>query len=200
MDELEKAALDATAKAALAPFTGVISDVIGAAGGDALASYRERKRRERAIQNEKLIEEFQAVLKNRGAEPDPTTPKELVEEIIEAAQDNSIDELRKIYARLVAAIADLKRRPNYRREFVAIAKRLEPLDTLVLPQLQIDSSTNPSRLHWVTSRIGATDDQVLLSFRNLLNLGLTEEPDRLQWTDKPKLTPLGRQFLRTIAD
>ena len=41
MDEMEKAVIEATAKATLAPFTEVVSNAIGWAGGDWLsAAYR----------------------------------------------------------------------------------------------------------------------------------------------------------------
>jgi Abortive infection alpha len=198
MDELEKAALEAGAKAVLAPFTQVISDAIGAMGGDALQSYRERKQARRCKAMERTVDETRTILKNRGVEPDPDTAPEHLEEILEAAQDTSIPELRDLFARLAAAAADPSRKRGYRREFVGIVNKLEPIDALLLPKLADATDYAPNRVQYFAGVLQRTSEEIDSAMQNLARLGLISEST---WSSSaPRTTSLGTQFLRVVQD
>jgi hypothetical protein len=62
-------------------------------------------------------------------------PPRIALEILEAAQDETRDELRELWAQLLANAMDAATQKNVRIEFVAVLKQLNPLDALILQRL-----------------------------------------------------------------
>lgn len=197
MDELEKAALEAAANAVVAPIAKPIIYLIGVIGGDRLSEIRAERQERRRIQREATVELTRGLLINRKVEPDADTPRERVEEILDAAQNNSIPELRDLFARLAAAAVDPKRQGSYRREFVTIVNKLEPLDAVVLPLiLEIHGNNYASK---IAEKLGTHQNEVKVSARNLQSLGCIQTGGHYIENDA-NLTPLGSEFLRTVMD
>lgn len=135
MNDDAKALIEAVAGAALRPMTKLVDDVIGVLGGDALEAVRVRQKARRAARNAETITSAANLLRARGVDQ-PAQPNEAaVEDLLEAAQDEPREELRKIWAQLLAAMFDPARATLFRREFIDVAKRLEPIDARVLPLL-----------------------------------------------------------------
>lgn len=118
--------------------------------------------------------------------------------LLEVARDESNEVLQDMWASLLAAASDPTRR-LYRREFVEIAKKLDPLDVLVLPILANGGELAPSRIEFISTQLDAPKDQVELSFRNLNMLELTFPKAINQPRQQPVLTALGRQFLAAVS-
>lgn len=197
MDDDAKEVAKIVAGVALQPAVKLIDNVIGALGGDALADFRERQQRRRRERHEDLSKSAIKLLQHRGVK-EPVEPNAAaVDELAEAAQNEPREELRAIWAALLAAMFDPARAPSFRREFIEIAKQLEPIDAVVLPKLAETGGLSPTRKVFIAGQLKRNPDEVANAFRNLEHLGLTAGPHDSS-PDMPMLLPLGRQFLRAI--
>jgi hypothetical protein len=120
-------------------------------------------------------------------------------DILGEAQDESRDELLRIWAKLMAALIDSSKAHGCRREFVEIVRQLEPLDAVVLKFLADPSRMDPNRLTVIANRLEAPEDHVNLSFRNLLRLELAWQNSPPHRELQPVITTLGRQLLAAIS-
>ena len=190
MDDDAKELMKIAAATVLQPVTKVVGDAIGVLGGDRLGAFRKANR----AKWETYYTEERAKIDRETETPD----LRMAAEILGQAQDESRDELLKIWAKLMAALLDERKAALCRREFVEIASKLEPLDAIALEVLANNGNLAPSRRDHVMQKAGATSDEVLLAFRNLEKLGLTSGMVGLG-PGKPFLMPLGRQLLTVIS-
>jgi len=198
LDEETKTVIQAVVKEVAAPFTGVVTDLVGICGGDRLKRFRERKR-ERQDQNERDTVEAAAKLVDlRDIKPDPNTSPEFVEEILDAAKDCGTAEVREMFARLLAGLVDPARSPLYRREFVQIVSQLEPLEAQLLPLLNVGGELAPNRKVFLAQRLGMSDDVVANALTHLFKLGLTNTAEGTTVVN-PQPSTLGRQFLALVT-
>jgi len=188
MDEDSKALVKAAAEVVLQPVASVVSNTIGVLGGDRLDAYRKANRDKWA----KYYADERAKISQETDTPDLRMAAQILEEV----QDESRDELLKIWAKLMAALVDSSRAPKCRREFVEIAKQLEPLDAQVLPIFARSEGLEPTRIDFAAAQLHSTQDQVRLAARNLFRLELTQDNGNLNYS--PHLLPLGRQFLEIV--
>jgi hypothetical protein len=189
MDEKEIAKIGM--EVVLRPVTDVAENVIGVLGGDWLS---EKRRLNREKLKAKTDEALKRADVKEPVEPSPSVALPLLSE----AQNESRDELLDIWAELLAAAMNPKRSNMYRREFVNIVQQLEPLDVQVLPLLVDGTLYDPSRQFHISHRLGVTEEQVLLSFRNLRRLDLTEDRPGAALGAKPTATVLGKQLLAVV--
>jgi hypothetical protein len=199
--EIGKEAAKAAVVEIVSPATAILADVLGGALGDRLSNWRkskpaweERNRRETLEAAAKLI------IQRRIEAPAENTRPECIEEIVVAAGETSAPELKLLYASLIAAAIDPARAGSYRREFVHIVSKLEPLDAVVLPLLTPNGPLRPSRQEFAATQLGATLDEVDLAFRNLEKLGLVSSLTTGHPTIYPVWTAAGRQFLRCVEN
>jgi hypothetical protein len=122
--------------------------------------------------------------------------------LLSAAQDESREELTDIYAKLLAAAADPKRKGTFRREFIEVAKQLDPLDALVLDKLQEfgPTSCDPNKVAFFAIQLQVPADHIANSFSALKRLGLTDQLPGSSAQIFPLLSAFGRQFLAAIAN
>jgi Abortive infection alpha len=171
----------------------VPQDVVGLLGGDYL-KVRRAENLSRMIQKaKKRLED------NHVTEPD--APPSLAIPIMIAAADESRDELQDLWAELLAAAADPKRSRTFRLKFIEIAKRLDPLDPLVLNQLAVAQNVDPNQPKPISDALGLSNDEVAVSLANLEAVGLAARTDLGNAsvafvTMRP--TPLGRELLRAV--
>ena len=177
---------------ALKPLTDIAENALGLLGGDWLSAKRERRRA-------KLREQTEGVLKERGAQMDRDPSPSIVVPLLSAAQDEDRESLAEMWARLTATALNPATRHTYRREFVEVARQLEPIDVLVLPFLAEQSDLMPSRRDFIAARIQETPDRVQLAFQNLDRLGLVMEGKHPMFPAHPYLSTLGREFLRAVS-
>jgi len=185
---------------ALKPGTDLIANVIGVLGGDALRDFRERQRERRAGQHAKLSADAIKLLQDRGVKEPVEPNSEAVDELAQAAECEPREDLRALWAKLLAAMFDPARAPSFRREFIQIAKQLEPLDAATLPILINGGELGPSRREFVATCLGVNVDEVALAFRNLNRLDLIwPSADHITASrSQPFVTPLGRRFLAAV--
>jgi hypothetical protein len=75
------------------------------------------------------------ILAKRDAKKPKGAPPRIALEILEAAQDETRDELRELWAQLLANAMDASTQKTVRIEFIAVLKQLNPLDALILQRL-----------------------------------------------------------------
>jgi len=175
---------------ALRPITAVAENAIGLLGGDWLSEKRQRNR-------ERLLNKSREKLNARGADVDDDPSPSVIKPLLSAAQEESRDELLDVFASLVATAMDPKTRGQYRREFVDIAKELEPVDALVLPIFDTTGHLEPSRAIFIMNTLGITRDEYEISRQNLARLNLLNTRSG-ESKLSPSITPLGRLFVRAV--
>jgi hypothetical protein len=170
----------------------VPEDIVGYLGGDWL-------RIRRAENVRRLVEDSQARLKARGKEPQNPSISIAIPLLV-AAADEDRDELRDVWARLLAAAADPERAKFFRQAFIEVAKKLDPLDAAVLAGAQERAGMlDGNGRNQVAGELNVTRDQVDVSAGNLLKLELlagqtlSNPPDSV-------VSAFGREFLRALAD
>src|SRR5579863_1754543 len=141
-DEFVKAGMELM----LRPVTDIAENALGLLGGDWLSEKRARNRA-------KLKAKTEEILKARGAKLDNDLSPSIIAPLLSTAQDEGQEELQNLWAKLLASAMDPKRREGYRREFVQVAKDLEPLDVLVLPYLRESTPLQPTRLMYVSGQL-----------------------------------------------
>jgi hypothetical protein len=131
--------------------------------------------------------------------------------IFEAAADEDNQELQDLWARLLAAAMDPKRRDLVRQSFIPIVKQMEAFDVAVLKIIadnHIYSPNQNGRDVVVTSLQGDPPqdirNDVLVSFEALAKLGcisFLEAPGVLgaQAKDNPYMTPFGTLLMRAVS-
>lgn len=194
-DEQAKAIQEAlktlrAAGGALREILGTVpEDIVGYLGGDWL-------RVRRAENVRRLVEDAQARLRARGKEPQNPSISIAIPLLI-AAADEDRDELRDIWARLLAAAADPDRAKFFRQAFIEVGKRLDPLDAAVLEGAQERGGIlDGNGRNQVAGKLHVGRDQVDVAAQNLIKLELlapTHHPDSV-------VSAFGREFLRAIAN
>ena len=99
-------------------------------------SFYEEKIRE--IHEKRGVKSFEAV------SPSVAIP------LIEAATNETRDELREIWAKLLAAATDPARAERVRSDIIATVKRMEPVDARILQKLYVDYGRD-RKLPWTTA-------------------------------------------------
>ncbi len=198
MDEDTKDLVKIGVEVVLSPFTKPLADLIGILGGDRLSDYRAQRRQARATHTMDILQQTDRLLVARNVQESTPRNDDAIEELLSIAQDEGRAELQDIWARLLAAALDPARAQRFRREFISVAKQLEPLDATTLAMLETPASMEPTRLKWIAERQKVSEDEVHNAFRNLQQLGLAENGEGRNQKIFPKLTALGRQFLMAL--
>jgi hypothetical protein len=182
------------------PAVQLIDDIIGVLGGHDLRDFRKQQDERRESRQARLTDRAIEILQSRGVK-EPVEPNAAaVDELAEAAQNEPREELRELWARLLAAMFDPARADSVRREFIGIAKQLEPIDAAVLPLLVTAGRLDPNRRDFVATRLSRNRDDVEIAFRNLERLALTWQTPGGGGnpTTQPMVTTLGRMFLAAV--
>jgi len=179
-------------------FGTVPHDLVGYFGGDLLKIRRAENLRD-------ILERSKERLEARGVHETAPPSLSISLPIMVAAADESRDELRDIWAGLLATAADPASAIRFRNIFIDIAKKLDPLDASVLNQVLVlkhplgAGSIFDSQKYDISLRdtVGATADEISVSLQNLRNLSLVNVQQMLS---PPTITALGREFLRAVLD
>lgn len=184
--ELVKAGMEVMLK----PVTDIAENALGLVGGDWLSEKRARNRA-------RLKEKTEEILRSRNAKLDVDPSPTVVIPLLTAAQDEGREELLALWAALLAAGSDPLRRVRYRREFVDIAKELEPLDAVILKELGKPNAKLKSedRDQFLKDR-NISNDQLEISVKKLSDLGLMETRS----SGTIMSLPLGREMCHAIGE
>jgi Abortive infection alpha len=176
-------------------FGTVPEDLVGYFGGDWL----KVRRAENAA---RLFREAKARLDARNASPEPPSISLLVPLVV-AAADEDRDELRDIWARLLAAAADPNRAQSFRAQFIEAAKQMDPLDAAVLHSAENKEGAEKragrvrqSDQNDLAAQLKVRRDEIEVSLRNLARLNLMDQPTHTDFF----FSAFGREFLRAISD
>jgi hypothetical protein len=135
------------------------------------------------------------ILAKRTAKTSAGVPPRLALEILDAAQDETRDELRELWARLLANAMDRSTCNNVRIEFVAILKQLNPLDALVLQRLSSIANFIAPNSFAQGQHLDANDTAT--SFLYLLDLKCLQQAGDGSYSFK--LSPRGVALLKAIS-
>lgn len=200
--EIATEAAKAAALEIVKPVTGIVADVLGGLIGDRIRNWRTSKPAWQEKNQAEIAERAARKLQDRGVKKAAESANPVfVEEILEAAKNTTAEELKELYSGLVAAAMDPAHIADYRREFVGIVNKLEPLDARVLPLLDTEEDLLPSRGERVMEQCKASRGQIVLAMANLTNMGLIEAGDEgfsFNSRVRPRPTTLGRQFLACV--
>jgi hypothetical protein len=117
--------------------------------------------------------------------------------ILIGAADESREELQDLWKRLLAAAMHPRKSRFVRLRFAEAVQRLDPTDALVLDYLQrVSGHFSHSDRSKVAAEIGISVDELLVSMATLSSVALAGEYNSMM----SGLLPLGREFLRAIAD
>lgn len=178
----------------------ILDPAIRVAVGAALDQIKELVGQERMDNLKRIAAKALHLNRERGIESEKP-PLSVSVPLLEAARDESRDELVELWAALLATATNPAKRSIYRRQFSDIVKQLEPIDTLVLPLLNTNSEMPPNRSAWVAQKLGRSEDEVVISMANLDHLGLLMPTNSKISNPRlhPVLSPLGRQFMIAVT-
>ena len=144
-------------------FRQPIQDISGYFGGDWLHAKREQNR-------DRLKKRKEEILTERNVTERVSVSPAIGVPLLLAAQDESRDELREIWAHLLAAVEDPTREKNVRIEFIDTVKRMNPIDALVLRALLEPDEKRPNVQAFIATKLGLPEIQVSVSRSNLIRL------------------------------
>ena len=158
-------------------------DLVGVLGADWLREVRLRNR-------DKLRRNTRRILEERGVkQPFEEISPSIAVPLIEAAVDESREELAELWARLLAAATDPTRKGRIRLSFITTLKQMDPLDAKILEALYNHSPGGFARQNTngrdvLSNELAVSHDEVLVSFGNLERLNC------LGFGNTPKIDPL----------
>lgn len=135
------------------------------------------------------------ILAKRESKKPKGVPPRLALEILDAAQDETRDEIRELWARLIANAMDENTRGLVRIEFVTILKQLNPLDAIVLQRLStVGNFVNPNGF---AQGQHLDPNDAAMSFLYLLDLKCLQQAGDGSYNFK--LSPRGIALLRSVS-
>src|ERR1700744_3710920 len=179
---------------ALCPITDIAETALGEIGGGWIS---EKPARNRA----RLRARTEAILNSRDAKMNADPSPSITIPLLSAAQDEGREALIDLWAHLLATALNPASNENYRREFVGIARELEPIDAACLPRLEAGATKAwRFRRESMAKALNKSHDGGDLGLGNLAKLGLIDL-EKMESSDfQSFVTPLGRQFLAAIDD
>jgi hypothetical protein len=145
----------------------------------------------------KYDEEFRARLRDRNVDPVEPSSTILIP-LLEAAVDEDEEALRDLWTRLLANAYDPSRRDTVRGTLIALLKRFDPFDAVVLQILgEVSGEPSPNARDYVKAVTKRSDDEVMVSFANLTEFGCLSMPNTGEF-HKPHMAPRGRLLLAAV--
>jgi hypothetical protein len=147
-------------------FGTVPEDVVGLAGGDWLHHTRIRIEAKLAQRTEEILRE-----RGRWEQTEPMSPSVALP-LLEAARDETREELSEMWARMLANGMDKERRGSVRKSIIATVKEFDPLDAVILQKaFEMSAGAREVEVKNLTTVLGGTKaDEFQLSLLNLIKL------------------------------
>ena len=175
-------------------------DVVGVVGGDWLHHIRIRN-------VVRLAQRTEEILKERGISDrtQPLSPSIAIP-LLHAAQDETRDELRELWARMLANGMDPKKSGAVRQSVIATVRVLDPLDAVVLErayQLPLYQEKWRTVIN-LPKELDVSRDEFEVTIKNLKDLGCIEigsakSEDGIPATEHIALTHFAREILRACS-
>jgi Abortive infection alpha len=178
---------------------GVPQNLIGILVGDWLIHKRVRRWSE-------LQDETRQILgQRRVKEPYDDISPSIALPLIEAALDEDREGLKELWAKLLAAAMDSKRKHLVRADLISTLKQLEPLDAIVLNTVHEGprSQFRPNVRDHLAQKFSVTSDEMTVCFQNLEKLGCfirrgDQPPESPLVQENPNLGPRGRLLMLAV--
>lgn len=177
----------------------VPEDLVGYLGGDWL--------RFRRIENiAKLMDLTKQRLEAWKVEPQHPATLSLTLPILRAAADESREDLQDLWARLLAATIDPSKGNLVRRQYIEVISKMDPPDAVLLKHLKhrkIEETFDLERkMHFYqeSSVLGIPEEEIYLSLKNLVALGLISEKQDYEDDREWRITFFGKKLLQVVAD
>ena len=140
-------------------------------------------------------------LETRGVKDTKPASLTLALPILRGAADESREELRDLWARLLAAAMDPSRQSYVRQGFAEAIQKMDPLDARVLNHTR-NRVIAPKDRDTISAELGISPDEFAVSLRNLTRIGTMIDPfsQNPEITLGSELAPFGREFLRVLMD
>jgi len=176
------------------------SDVVGVVGGDWLHHIRIRNAA-------KLAQRTEEILRDRGIleQTEPMSPSVAIP-LLHAAQDETREQLREMWARMLANGMDPSRSASVRQSIIATVKGFDPLDAVILQMVSDRSPDERTSANFTDLRkeLGVPVDELELSLSNLQKLGCIGGrslivKDDITVITSLSLTSLGREVIRACS-
>jgi hypothetical protein len=147
----------------------------------------------------KYDERITRLHRDRGVTPEPVSPSIAIP-LLRAAYDESRPELQELWAQLIAAAMDPKRRNRVRRSFIDTVQRMDPLDTLVLKILVglSPGTLKPNVRDYLVSTLSISGQEIEVSALNLADLRCVHNIS-IGVTDNFHITAYGSELVRACS-
>jgi hypothetical protein len=198
-------AIEETAKAASKAIDALIQagkyggEILGDLPYDLMGIMGDWVKHKRARRWAELSAETLKILKARGVDNREDISPSVAIPLIAAAINEDRDVLKQLWANLLAAAMDPKRSHLVRSSLVEAAKQMDPLDALVLEEVNKNPSGqwSPSGRDTIRGALNVSQDEVLVSFENLTKLQCLSWPASGPHIN-PIIAPLGRLMMQAI--
>jgi hypothetical protein len=173
-------------------FGGVPQNLVGVLIGDWLIHKRVRRWADLQAATKRYLDQRGVTEPYEDVSPSVAVP------LIEAAIDEDRPELADLWARLLAAALDPKRRANVRQNVIRTLKQMEPLDAAVLQAVYENGGEQwtPTGGDYLVTKFECAQDEVLVSFENLKKLGCVAFP--VPPHINPLIQPIGRLLMQAV--
>ena len=175
-------------------------NLIGLLVGDWLIHKRVRRWSELQDETRRILDQRDVKEPNDDISPSIALP------LIEAALDEDREGLKELWAKLLAAAMDPKRRHLVRVDLIATLKQLEPLDAIVLNAVfdVQGAQLPPNGRDHLAARFSVTSDEMTVCFQNLEKLGCfirraDQPPESGMVRENPSLGPRGRMLMQATG-
>jgi hypothetical protein len=171
---------------------GWLSGVLGRLPHNLVGLIDDRVVQYRARRWVEMNEHLDRILVARGVKERIEPSFTVVLPLIEAALDENREELKDLWNRLLANASDPSRSSRVRASFIEIAKKLDPLDALIVQKMSGAGPIAPNARDFLHAALSVPIREIMVSFGNLTELGLVSplNSDRFN----PGLTDKGAAF------
>jgi hypothetical protein len=182
---------------------GYVTSILGTIPHNLLGIVDDRLAFERFRLFEQLQIKKQRILSERGvAAPYEKISPSIEIPLLEAAVDESREELAELWAKLLAAASDPKRKNSVRLSFIATIKQMDPLDAKVLETLygryQSGFTAGTNGRDVLSTILASPQDEVLVSFSRLEQLECVGFAIGHSPKISPIITPYGRLLMHAL--
>ncbi|MGJ5136866.1 Abi-alpha family protein [Bradyrhizobium oligotrophicum] len=132
--------------------------------------------------------------RNLRDEDSQPVPPNIAIPILEAAQDETREELMEIWARLLANAMDPNRSSTVRLEFIHTIRQLNPLDARLLAELHASPQMSPNSRDYLAQRFKIATEEIEVSAQYLVKFDCIEisQSDVANY----RMRPYGKLLLR----
>jgi hypothetical protein len=119
--------------------------------------------------------------------------------LLRGAYDENREQLRELWAALIAAATDQERTGRVRLSFIDALRQFDPLDALILKERSaISGAASPTVITYLQARLGTSGEDIEISVENLTRLKCAlYSPGNMA---NFGLTSFGRGLLRAVSD